>query len=84
MASKDGKKTGGRVPGVTNKVSGTAKENMICVFTRLGGTAAMANWAREHPSDFYRLYAKLLPHELTGPMGNPIQIVFNELQAKGL
>ena len=79
-----GNKLSGRLQGVKNKIPGTAKENMVCVFTRMGGTAAMAEWAREHPGDFYRLYAKLLPHELTGPMGNPIQIVFNELQSKGL
>jgi hypothetical protein len=32
------------------------------VFENLGGIEAMTEWAREHPSDFYRgIYARLLP-----------------------
>jgi hypothetical protein len=65
----------GRRKGVKNKVPGTAKENMIAVFTRLGGTAAMARWARRNQSDFYKLYAKLIPLQLSGdPDGSPIQV----------
>lgn len=65
----------GRPVGTKNLVSGTAKENMIAVFTRLGGTAAMADWARENPTDFYRLYAKLIPTQVTGEDGGPVQVV---------
>jgi len=64
---------GGRPKGSLNKVSATAKENIIAVFTRLGGTAAMADWARENQSDFYKLYARLLPVEHTGEGGGPIR-----------
>jgi hypothetical protein len=53
-----------RPPGAKNKVSATAKENLIAVFTRLGGTAAMAKWAQENQTDFYRLYAKLVPQQI--------------------
>lgn len=42
----------------------TAKENLIAVFTRLGGTAQMAKWAKLNQSDFYRLYAKLVPQQV--------------------
>lgn len=55
MASRKGK------PNITGS---TAKENMIAVFTRLGGTAAMATWARRNKTDFYRLYAKLVPQQV--------------------
>jgi hypothetical protein len=64
-----GKKTGGRKPGVPNKLSGMAKENIAAVFTRIGGTAAMARWAKKNEGAFYGLYAKLLPHEVTGADG---------------
>lgn len=53
-----------RPKGQPNTVSATAKENMIAVFTRLGGTAAMAKWARANQSDFYRLYARLIPQQI--------------------
>jgi transcriptional regulator with XRE-family HTH domain len=49
----------GRPKGAVNKLSATAKENIAAVFTRLGGTAAMAYWAKEHPTEFYKLYARL-------------------------
>lgn len=54
------------------KVTATVKENILAVFTRLGGTAAMARWARENETEFYRMYAKLLPLQLTGANDKPI------------
>lgn len=53
-----------RQAGTKNKLSKTAKENIIAVFTRIGGTAAMADWARENRTEFYRLYAKLVPQQV--------------------
>jgi len=49
-----------RPKGVLNKI-----ENIVAVFTRLGGTAAMAEWARRNQTEFYRLYARLIPTEST-------------------
>jgi len=54
-------KTGGRAPGSLNKVTATVKDNVIEVFNMIGGLDAMAEWATEHRTDFFRLYAKLLP-----------------------
>lgn len=51
--------------GVPNKIGAQAKENVVAVFTRLGGTAAMAEWARENQTEFYKLYARLIPTEMT-------------------
>jgi hypothetical protein len=56
----------GRPKGAVNKLSATCKENIAAVFTRLGGTAAMAKWAEKNPSEFYKIYARLLPVELEG------------------
>ncbi len=53
-----------RTPGAKGKVNQTAKENLIAVFTRLGGTAAMAEWAKDNLTDFYRLYARLVPQQI--------------------
>ena len=54
-----------RPKGVPNKVGAQAKENIVAVFTRLGGTAAMADWARKNQTEFYRLYARLIPTDST-------------------
>lgn len=51
--------------GIPNKIGGQVKENVIAVFTRLGGTAAMADWAKDNLTEFYRLYARLIPSEVT-------------------
>jgi hypothetical protein len=53
-----------RPKGKPNNVSSTAKENVIAVFNRLEGTAGMARWAKRNQSDFYRLYAKLVPQQI--------------------
>lgn len=70
-------KTGGRKAGTPNKLSGQAKENIVAVFNRLGGTAGMADWACENKTQFYAIYAKLLPIEanVTGEDGGPLQVV---------
>ena len=59
-----GKKYGGRTKGTPNKLSGQAAENVVAVFTRLGGTAAMAEWAKKNQTEFYRLYARLMPKQI--------------------
>lgn len=53
-----------RLRGSKNKVGATAKENILAVFTRLGSTAAMAEWAAENKTEFYKLYARLIPQEV--------------------
>jgi len=58
-------KIGGRKAGTPNKLSGIAKENVIAVFNRLDGTAGMAEWASENKTEFYRIYARLLPTDST-------------------
>lgn len=60
----------GRPKGAINKLSGTAKENIAAVFVRLGGTSAMAEWANENKTEFYKLYSKLLPVDIKGPGEN--------------
>jgi hypothetical protein len=54
-------KTGGRQAGTPNKLSSSVKENIVGVFTRMGGVPAMVKWAEENPTQFYQIYAKLLP-----------------------
>lgn len=71
-------KVGGRLKGTPNKVSATAKENIVAVFTRLGGTAAMAKWAKDHPTDFYRVYARLLPVELEASVNASVTVIFDD------
>lgn len=70
-------KVGGRVKGTPNKTTATAKENILAVFTRLGGTAGMADWARENQTEFYKLYGRLIPVEqrVAGPDGEALPVI---------
>jgi hypothetical protein len=68
----------GRPKGSRNKVTNTAKENIIAVFTRLGGTAEMAKWAEDNQTEFYKLYARLIPTEIEGSLNVPLTCVFRD------
>jgi len=59
-----GAKTGGRKAGTPNKVSVTVKDNVIQVFQEIGGTETLKGWAQENLTEFYKLYAKLIPSQV--------------------
>jgi len=56
----------GRPKGIPNKVSGLAKDAVAKVFEDIGGVAQMAEWARANQTQFYQIYAKLLPLQVNG------------------
>ncbi len=56
----------GRKAGTPNKFTTGAKDNVAAVFNRLGGTAEMAKWAKANQTEFYKLYARLIPVEHSG------------------
>lgn len=72
-----GKAGPGRPRGLANKLTRSAKQAFEHAFEQLGGTDALTKWAKDNPSDFYRLYARLIPKplEVTGPEGGPVEIV---------
>jgi hypothetical protein len=76
-----GKKQGGRPKGVPNKLSTTVKDNVIQVFNTLGGYKGMAEWAKDNPTHFYNLYAKLIPQDVHKTVEHkvPTKIVFNSV-----
>ena len=75
LSTHGGRRPGsGRKPGVPNKLSATAKQNVIEVFEQLGGIEHMKQWAIDNPNNFYNIYAKILPTqtELSGPDGSDL------------
>ena len=58
-----GLKTGGRQIGTPNKVTTAFKDAIRFVYEDIGGHAAFANWAKENPTDFYKIAARLIPTE---------------------
>lgn len=58
-------------------MSGTAKANLVAVFDKVGGVARMARWAAENETEFYKLYARLVPveAEVSGKDGQALGVV---------
>lgn len=77
--SKPGERRGGRQKGVPNKLSGAAKENMAEAYRLIGGTKAFAEWAASNLTDFYKLYARLLPVEGAGDEGEHVHKIIHEV-----
>jgi hypothetical protein len=72
ISSHGGKREGsGRKAGTPNKVSTTVKQNVISVFDEIGGIEAMATWAKDNRSEYYRIYSRLAPvsQEISGADG---------------
>jgi len=75
----------GRKAGTTNKSITKAREAFALAFEQIGGVEELARWARANRSDFYKLYARTLPLELTGEGGGPIKTTFAEaVKAAGI
>lgn len=67
-----GLKTGGRKVGTPNKVTTAFKDAIRFVYEDIGGHAAFANWAKENPTDLYKIAARLIPTEKDSEMSNKI------------
>jgi hypothetical protein len=67
-----GAKTGGRVKGTPNKVTGDVKDMILGALTTVGGEAYLVRQAADNPTAFMTLIGKVLPKELTGANGTPL------------
>ena len=71
---KGGPKYGGRKAGTPNKLSGSVKASLQAVYQLRGGDDALLGWARENETEFYKLWGRMLPQEVSGPEGGPIEL----------
>ena len=64
----------GRQKGVANRTTATVKAALMEAFDARGGVAALLAWAEKDETEFYKLWGRLLPRELTGSNGGPITL----------
>ena len=69
----------GRKPGVQNKTTVAVKQALQAVYADLqneegGDNAHLLAWAKGNPGEFYKLWCKMLPTEISGPGGGPIPL----------
>jgi len=50
-----------RPKGTTNKFTATAKQAFNLAFQGMGGIEKLTEWGAEHPTEFFKLYARLIP-----------------------
>lgn len=60
----------GRPKGSLNKIGLQAKENIVEVFNQIGGIPKMVAWARRNKTEFYRMYARLIPSYVQASVNN--------------
>jgi len=65
----------GRPKGSPNRVTKAAKEAFALAFESLGGVDALSTWARKNPGEFYKLYARLIPTEVSGEVAVRARLV---------
>ena len=75
MAGKGFQKgEGGRPKGVRNKLTATVKEAIVEAFNQVGGVDYLVSIAKDDPKTFCALVGKVIPLEVTGQAGGPLQI----------
>lgn len=68
------KKAGpGRPKGSPNKTTASVKEALKAVYAEHGGDKALLAWAKDNETEFYKLWGRMLPQEVSGPDGGPIR-----------
>jgi hypothetical protein len=68
-------KTGGRQPGTPNRLTGAFKEAVQIVYNGLGGHEAFLEWARENPTEYYKIASRLIPGELRQDEDRKVEVI---------
>lgn len=61
-----GRKTGGRARGTPNSLSADAKAEVLACYAAIGGREQFRRWAEDNQTEFYKLFARLLPKNVQG------------------
>lgn len=60
-----------------------ARENLTAAFDLMGGVAALVIWGRRNPTEFYRLWARLIPKESMEISASlPLEALLAKLQSR--
>lgn len=58
------------------------REQFQHAFELIGGIPRLAHWAHSHPTQFYALYSKLIPAQVTGANGGAIKVELSWLNER--
>lgn len=83
MAKFSGQPGPGRPKGSQNKTTATVKAALQNVYDKKGGDKALLAWAKDNETEFYKLWGRMLPQEVSGPDGEAIKTV-HEIVLRGV
>ena len=70
----------GRPAGVENKLTQSVKAAFQAAFDELGGAEGLAEWAQENKTDFYKLYARLIPVDVGGTINHTFENFLQQIK----
>lgn len=62
----------GRPKGSPNKTTTSVKAALMQAFEGIGGAESFTAWAKKNPDEFYKIWVRMLPQEVTGADGAPL------------
>ncbi len=68
-------KSGGRVRGTPNRINVAFREAVQIVYEGLGGHVAFLQWAKDNPSEYYKIAARLIPGEMREHPSSRVTII---------
>jgi len=81
---KGRQKSGGRQTGTANKLTSAFREAVQVVYEGLGGHTAFLQWARENPTEYYKIAARLIPTEIRHEEERNLTIIVNRTPQPGI
>jgi hypothetical protein len=72
----------GRRKGVPNKFTVGAKAIVELCFDDIGGREAFAAWARKHRTEFYKVFARLIPVDVRAQVEHVTRLSYAEERAR--
>lgn len=80
-ADKDEKKVKGG--SASPKLVTKARDNLTAAFDLMGGVPALVVWGRQNPTEFYRIWARLIPKEVAEETQTlPLETLLSKLAEK--
>lgn len=64
----------GRKAGSPNKTTKAVKEALERAYEAIGDDDAFANWANDNQTEFYKLWAKMLPQEVNAKLAGAVKV----------
>jgi len=64
----------GRPKGSLNKTTASVKAALIAAFEQKGGVPTLLKWAKANETEFYKLWGRLIPVEVSGEDGGAVSL----------